>query len=45
MRPLIDAHTLIWALEDPSQLGPQAIVPWWKAYRLSAPTHGLMPTA
>ena len=26
MRPLIDAHTLIWAVDDPSRLGPQAVV-------------------
>src|SRR5437016_4072574 len=26
MRRLIDAHTLIWAVDDPSKLGPQAVV-------------------
>jgi PIN domain nuclease of toxin-antitoxin system len=26
MRPLLDAHTLIWALDNPSRLGPQAII-------------------
>jgi PIN domain nuclease of toxin-antitoxin system len=26
MRPLLDAHTLIWALDDPSRLGAQAIL-------------------
>jgi len=26
MRPLIDARTLIWAVDDPSKLGPQAVV-------------------
>jgi PIN domain nuclease of toxin-antitoxin system len=26
MRPLLDAHTLIWALDDPSRLGPQAAI-------------------
>jgi PIN domain nuclease of toxin-antitoxin system len=26
MRPLLDAHTLIWALDDPSRLGPQAVI-------------------
>ena len=26
MRPLLDAHTLIWAVDDPSQLGPQAVI-------------------
>jgi len=26
MRPLRDAHTLIWALDDPSRLGIQAVI-------------------
>jgi PIN domain nuclease of toxin-antitoxin system len=26
VRPLIDAHTLIWAVDDPSRLGSQAAV-------------------
>ena len=25
MRLLLDAHTLIWAVDDPSRLGPQAV--------------------
>jgi PIN domain nuclease of toxin-antitoxin system len=26
MRTLLDAHTLIWALDDPSRLGPRAVM-------------------
>ncbi len=26
MKHLIDSHTLIWAVDDPTQLGPQAVV-------------------
>jgi PIN domain nuclease of toxin-antitoxin system len=26
MRPLLDAHTLVWAVDDPSRLGPQAVI-------------------
>jgi PIN domain nuclease of toxin-antitoxin system len=26
MKPLLDAHTLIWAVDDPSRLGPQAVI-------------------
>lgn len=25
MKLLVDAHTLIWAVDDPSKLGPQAV--------------------
>ena len=25
MKPLVDAHTLIWAVDDPAKLGPQAV--------------------
>jgi PIN domain nuclease of toxin-antitoxin system len=26
VRRLIDAHTLIWAVDGPTQLGPQAVI-------------------
>jgi PIN domain nuclease of toxin-antitoxin system len=26
MRALIDAHTLLWAVDDPSRLGPSALI-------------------
>jgi PIN domain nuclease of toxin-antitoxin system len=39
MRRLIDTHTLIWAVDDPSQLGPQART------ELQEPTNELLLSA
>ena len=39
MRRLIDTHTLIWAVDDPSQLGPQART------ELQKPTNELLLSA
>ena len=39
MRRLIDTHTLIWAVDDPSQLGPQASI------ELQDPTNELLLSA
>jgi PIN domain nuclease of toxin-antitoxin system len=39
VRRLIDTHTLIWAVDDPSQLGPQASI------ELQDPTNELLLSA
>ncbi|MBI2359923.1 MAG: type II toxin-antitoxin system VapC family toxin [Deltaproteobacteria bacterium] len=39
MKLLVDAHTLIWAVDDPSKLGPQAVT------MLQDPANDLLPSA
>lgn len=39
MKLLLDTHTLIWAVDDPAQLGPQAVV------ELQDPTNELLLSA